>query len=278
MFNFAVKKDFFFTTNKALDEKGFYCLEPTTCRCCIVCRISVRCWDNSVLACRPPGDPWRIGGGRNLRCITPCLSITLVSYCIDMLQCITHQDSIAFRLQWILLCIDSWKIRVYKGNWWEYWCGNYTGQGLPKLIASSTIIQDQAQTGPLWRVGQLYTWRMGRWTIIQYQDCRHVLAIRVIKCVKMIPVRNILRNPLNLERWQRQQRWQRERSTEHTWNCDWQATIGSWILCQDGVSPHFTTPTWWRTFPGDDIHLMITIIRDAFKNYLADVFRQGKGG
>ena len=27
MFNFAVKKDFFFTTNKALDEKGFYCLE-----------------------------------------------------------------------------------------------------------------------------------------------------------------------------------------------------------------------------------------------------------
>ena len=112
MFNFAVKKDFFFTTNKALDEKGFYCLEPTTCRCCIVCRISVRCWDNSVLACRPPGDPWRIGGGRNLRCITPCLSITLVSYCIDMLQCITHQDSIAFRLQWILLCIDSWKIRV----------------------------------------------------------------------------------------------------------------------------------------------------------------------
>ena len=165
-----------------------------------------------------------------------------------------------------------------KGNWWEYWCGNYTGQGLPKLIAPSTIIQDQAQTGPLWRVGQLYTWRMGRWTIIQYQDCRHVLAIRVIKCVKMIPVRNILRNPLNLERWQRQQRWQRERSTEHTWNCDWQATIGSWILCQDGVSPHFTTPTWWRTFPGDDIHLMITIIRDAFKNYLADVFRQGKGG
>ena len=158
-----------------------------------------------------------------------------------------------------------------KGNWWEYWCGNYTEQGLPKLIASSTIIQDQAQTG-LWWVGQLYTWGMGRWTIIQYQDCRHVLAIRVFKCVKMIPVRNILRNPLNLERWQRQQQWQCEHRTEHTWNCDWQATIGSWILCQDGVSPHFTTPTWWRTFPGDDIHLMITI-RDAFKNYLADFFR-----
>ena len=43
------------------------------------------------------------------------------------------------------------------------------------------------------------------WTIIHMEDgkmdnCRHVLAIRVIKCVKMIPVRNILRNPLNLER------------------------------------------------------------------------------
>ena len=245
---------------------------PTICRCCIVCRISVRCWDNSVLACRPPGDPWRIGGGRNLRCITPRLSITLVSYCIDMLQCITHQDSIAFRLQWILLCIDSWKIRVSAID-------ESTGVAIIQnrdcrsLLHRQQLYRTKHRPG-MWWVGQLYTWGMGRRTIIQYQDCRHVLAIRVFKCVKMVPVRNILRNPLNLERWQRQQQWQCEHRTEHTWNCDWQATIGSWILCQDGVSTHFTTPTWWRTFPGDDIHLMITI-RDAFKNYLADFFRSG---
>ena len=70
---------------------------------------------------------------------------------------------------------------------------------MPKLIAPSTIIQDLAQTVVVMSRTIIHM-GMGRWTIIQYQDCRHVLAIRVFKCVEMIPVRNILRNPLNLER------------------------------------------------------------------------------
>ena len=275
MLNFAGIKYFFFTPNKAFYDKGFHCLDPYDLpmlhRVPHLCEMlgqlstclsppwrSLTYWRREKSAMHNPAPEHHPG---------VLLHWHVAMHHPPRFNCIPFAMNIA--LHWFLKDQGM-------GNWWEYWCGNYTEQGLPKLIASSTIIQDQAQTG-LWWVGQLYTWGMGRWTIIQYQDCRHVLAIRVFKCVEMIPVRNILRNPLNLERWQRQQRWQREHSTEDTWNCDWQATIGSWILCQDGVSPHFTTPTWWRTFPGDDIHLMITI-RNALKKLLSGFFRPREGG